>query len=109
MEEDIKNIERVIDYIQLESPIIQGIGNAIYTDSLKKLLKRYKELEEENIKLEGNKIGYQLALKECIPISVIQNKIDELEKLEKGFNMSALITECEIKIEVLQELLDERE
>lgn len=38
--------------------------------------------------------------------SKIKEKIDELEKLEKSFNFSGLITECEIKIEAYKELLE---
>lgn len=135
MEEDIENIERVIDYIQLESPIIQGIGNAIYTDSLKKILKRYKELEEENKKLEKSykieklknvldeeslKEALEEMEKDFIPISVIQNKIDEIRPIVDSYEKQMEndeetdlsyeeVRDYACKIRTLQELLEERE
>jgi hypothetical protein len=150
MEEDIENIERVIDYIQLESPIIQGIGNAIYTDSLKRLIKQYKELENElnqlntyilingiddrlktatQIKIENySEFLHQKRVERLeerikelkdnsIPISVIQNKIDEYREKrnkladghfwdnERNINED---TSLFIAIETLKLLLEER-
>ena len=37
----------------------------------------------------------------------IRDKIKELEEKEKNCNFTGLITECEIKIETLKELLEE--
>ena len=86
--------ERIEDYIKRIESIIKTLSEHIEfedydedvlkeasedKEAIENLLKRYKEMEEENIKLEGNKIGYQLALKECIPISVIQNTLKEID------------------------------
>jgi hypothetical protein len=71
------------------------------------VLKRYKELEERQIwstaTMEDLKTKF-------IPISVIQNKIDEIEESmnkARPFDLS-YIEYCEDRIEVLQELLEER-
>lgn len=88
MEEDIKNVERVIEYIQLESPIVQGLGNAIYTDSLKRLIKGYRELQKEADILMGQNEWYKDYYDcESIPKSKIKEKIEPvIDSLEKdGF------------------------
>lgn len=94
MEEDIKMLEVFIRSIRSdledESPDNWKLAKAI-----ENLLKRYKELEEENKHLkdfideEEERIA-ELSSKNCeleliieqdyIPISVIHNKIDELER-----------------------------
>ena len=43
-----------------------------------------------------------------IPKSKIRDKIKELEEKEKNCNFTGLITECEIKIETLNELLEDK-
>lgn len=86
MEEDINFIRKYMQDYYSEDIAIED--DFKFEKAIENLLKRYKELEEENIKLEGNKIGYQLALKECIPISVIQNKYKEYEWAIKSYDSS---------------------
>lgn len=63
-EEDLENIKRVIDYIQFENKIVQGLGNAIYTDSLKRLLREYKKQSKEIKELNHTNKSYKGKLKE---------------------------------------------
>lgn len=113
MEEDIKNIERVIDYIQLESPIIQGLGNAIYTDSLKRLIKGYRELEEENEELKrlaNNKqwISPCYVAQNYIPKSKVKEKIEELSFETYGLGNQPELWEIKEQIKLLQELMEDK-
>jgi uncharacterized protein YdcH (DUF465 family) len=108
-------------------------------EALENLLKRYKELEENYNKLfdgynkrveeiteleEENKTltdEYMIQkhlinadfLKDYIPISVIQNKIDELlekeNSVEDGIKGLGQILDCRTQVQVLQELLQESE
>ncbi len=95
-----------------------------------KELKTIKGFEEENIEVSkfGEWVGkdyidykfeyenYQRILADSIPISVIQNKIDELDKTYRKIlckeGMSAekfdKLTRIEIEMETLDELLEER-
>ena len=126
MEEDIKILERTIDLAKKT-----GMDITLAT-AIENLLKRYKELEENKVlktikgfeeeNIEVSKFGewvgkdyidykfeyenYQRILANSIPISVIQNKINwhknyEGTVLYKKYNY-------ELIIQVLQELLDER-
>lgn len=108
-EELLKNNE-IIKLIEYKE--IQAIEN---------LINRVKELEEKDELVKycrGTLPKDTIAIMMCnddfcrnfgndfIPKSKIKEKIEELEKLEKGFHFTGLITECETKIEVLQELLE---
>lgn len=52
MEEDIKILENFINHIRVEEKLQYGIG--MYVQAIENLLKRYKELEEENKKLKND-------------------------------------------------------
>jgi hypothetical protein len=74
-------------------------------EQLEKENEFWKEYKEKLDKLDTKDFIFKHELENYIPKSVIREKIEELEKLEKGFNFTGLITECETKIEVLNELL----
>ena len=86
MEKDIKILEEMKFWEGCEVTIDEK-----WCKAFENLLKRYKELEEEhsetNIKILSNAGIYQLGFndgrKSSIPISVIQNILDELDKKEK--------------------------
>ena len=123
MEENIKRVEHLIERCN------QCKSNACITcdicwsevQAIENLLKGYKELEEENKTLTDEyMIQKHLInadfLKDYIPISVIQNKLDKLEHekfkrtqlgvfLLNNFENQRLLAQ----IEVLQELLQESE
>lgn len=135
MEEDIKTVENIIveystqveDYKFFSVPVRLDERDI---EALENLLKRYKELEEENknykkyaviMSTEGLLInGVKFSFNEFIPISVIQNK---LEKLKREFDFYAgrehfewqdgefdgeVCDDIALKIGVLKELLEER-
>ena len=138
MEEDIKTIENIIDtlkfhieYENYEENILDECKRDI--KALENLLKRYKELEEE---LESEKfyhnadkefiqkyhdeaselntkcINLETQLSNSIPISVIQNKIDEIIENANNTRISLFkYDKSEVLYfakDVLQELLEER-
>ncbi len=116
MEEDIKILEDI--------EIIEFTASSIYSNpeivnkSLKNLIKRNKELEEENKKTRYLKaITEETALKNYISTSVIKEKIEKLEeklKHYKEYDKLNLLEKINVdlidaKVEVLQELLKEVE
>ena len=110
MKEDIKRCEELIK--ESHSCWI-GITNQ---KAIENLLKRYKELKADNYEC-NNIISEQIdIIKNSIPISVIQNKIKATEKeiddlMENGdvYNDNvSTYNDLKLKIEVLQELLEER-
>lgn len=124
LNEDIKILENYIynEKETMKELLVQAIEN---------LLKRYKELEEENKERKNNYInpskarisyydtkkGTEVVLEGFIPISVIQNKIDEYREKrnkladghfwdnERNINED---TSLFIAIETLKLLLEER-
>ena len=115
MEEDIKILEEYLEEARDENSFTdcEGLFEDKFFISLDKLLKRYKELEEENKTYIAQLNG--AFNRGFIPISVIQNKIDELEHekfkrtqlgvfLLKNFENQRLLAQ----LQVLQELLEER-
>jgi len=134
MEEDIKeSINKFEEYLEnVKSDDVHK--NSMYNDNygyvtmqftpfsnkdIENLIARYKEVEDKiktlETLLQGNLYEMYLYYKELagkyqansISKDKVKEKIEELSKLEKGFNFTGLITECETKIEVLQELLEE--
>ena len=129
MKEDVKNIEELLK----EAKYTGIYDNNKYLYSVEKLLKRYKDLEEdlENVIKVVNKYGgeqlrkYLMELsrflgnvsidamlgtikREFIPISTIQNILDELDKKIPIAQGEELII-FEAKEDILQELLKRKE
>lgn len=127
MEKDIKILER---YLEKNDISKASFNRFRFLKALESLLKDYKDLhlayelykskcdkwEEENekylIKLtdEEYKRVIENAQKDYIPISVIQNKIDEIkqDKNCKYYDMFLETRDIEETINILQELLEER-
>lgn len=123
MEEDIKILEERVTTLKRhiknyeESDCKTNIYQQLVKEcnALENLIKRYKELEEENKLLtEKADTYYELYWEKCIPISVIQNKIgeyrEENRKLynEEGIIVNERMVKNKLRAEVLQELLEER-
>lgn len=132
MEEDIKILENMLNKESLiyktnkrGNKEIRFEVNSNYYKAMKNLIKAYKELEEENknlkLKERNRAVGkygeievHDLINKtlanDYIPISLVEEKIEELEKeykqeLEKN-SIRAFILKCQI--EILQKLLEKR-
>jgi len=106
MEEDIKILETVVNYRKFDG--IYSTTEVIF-EAIEKLLKEYKEQEEKN------KIIKDAYWNECIPKSLIKEKIEELDKkrikMEKddigvGFTLGKEWSDLKAKIQILKELLN---
>ena len=97
---------------------IEEMKRLFYADRLtaygkRKLIEYYeqriKQLEEENQLLLNSKIGVDLSFDDYIPVSLVKEKIEELEKQRDKVKIFKNIDEydrCVGKIEALQELLE---
>ena len=105
IEEDIKNLQEIINLcneeLDNEDENVTAVLDLVDLKSLRNLINRNKELEEENMQLEAIK---DEAIRrynfESIPVSLVEEKIEELIKEGRHYNAN--------KIEVLQELLEKR-
>lgn len=128
MEEDIKILEElskktIVDILGYSRFVLRSE----YRLPLENLLKRYKELEEKETEkflkvLEDNSkttlvkevMELRAKLQDYVPISVIQNKKNEYEKMLKATYTDPTYSgdnrrrECLEALQVLQELLEER-
>lgn len=116
---DIENLEEIINLINKEldkkDKNVSAILDLKDLLSLRNLIKEYKELEEENIQLEACKdeaiIRYNF---ESIPVSLIEEKIEEFKeeieqlRIERNVTFDSGIYRNQIKIDILQELLEKR-
>ena len=108
MEEDIKAIQEYIEYDKEHRIVTVFDKKPLFRDRLENLLKRYKELEEENKTLKGfvsDVFNSEEITIDSIPISVIQNKLIEAEHYINNVD----VTEGQAMYKVLQELLQESE
>ena len=111
MEQDINKNIRI-----LEESIIQGKYH-LYKKDLKKyvsnVIKAYKELEEKNKKKSIEIICYQEELENRIPVSLVEETIEEYQNNMKLYENEThnIFNENNIRqevITVLQELLEKR-
>ena len=112
--------EKLIKYLEYILDCLENTGNVtLYAETqkeeIKGLLDLYNKQKEEidyykkQNEIKGKLLNTSLneTRKHCISKDKIRDKIKELEKKEKNCNFTGLITECEIKIETLKELLEE--
>ena len=112
MEEDIKVLEEMckqiieeddVDLFETSSPMEIAI-------KIKHLIDRNKELEKENIIIKTAKEEVEELLENSIPISKIQEKIEDLKRyIYTGENapQDFLQYRVKAKIQILEELLEE--
>lgn len=94
----------------------EGIENFVVVrkNNLENLIKAYKELEEENKRKSIEIICYQEELENSIPVSLVEEKIEELKeeieqlRIESNITYDSGIYRNQIKIDILQELLERR-
>ena len=106
MEEDIEGLKRLF------------YANALTQYGKRKLIgyyeQRIKELEEKNKKKSIEIICYQEELENSIPVSLVEEKIEELKeeieqlRIERNVTYDSGIYRNQIKIDILQELLEKR-
>ena len=113
---DIENLEEIINLINKElykkDKNLSAILDLKDLLSLRNLIKEYKELEEENIQLEACKdeaiIRYNF---ESIPVSLVEEKIEEYTKLLKSCNRFSDVDRIKAineRILAYKELLEKR-
>ena len=126
MEEDIKILEEFIKYYESEAISRKFRGTLSISvdqydiDAIEHLIKAYKELEEENQLILNSKIGVDLSFDNYIPKSLVEDKIEEILNNKEyiivfegnaEFPDDATIINAQkyIKLEKMQELIEERE
>ena len=115
---DIENLEEIINLINKEldkkDKNVSAILDLKDLLSLRNLIKEYKELKEENQQLEAIK---DEAIRrynfESIPVSLVEEKIEELNKQYDFYNSDRRETKSIAKgyyiaIQKLEELLEKR-
>lgn len=123
MEKDIKNLQEIINLcneeLDNEDENVTAVLDLVDLKSLRNLINRNKELEEENriFALEGSRVRLKIHIdKNYIQVSLVEEKIEELNEYYKKEIYPSLInwsdvdiTECyDVMIEILQELLEKR-
>lgn len=100
----IENLEEIINLINKEldkkDKNVSAILDLKDLLSLRSLIKAYKELEEENQLLLNSKIGVDLSFDDYIPVSLVEEKIEELNKQYDFYNEV-----IEEKLKVLQKAI----
>lgn len=116
----IENLEEIINLINKEldkkDKNVSAILDLKDLLSLRNLIKEYKKLEEENIQLEACKDEVIRRYNfESIPVSLVEEKIAELKeeieqlRIERNVTYDSGIYRNQIKIDILQELLESEE
>lgn len=116
MKQDIEKIENLIkkcDKCKLKECINCEISwNEV--QAIKRFHKAYKELEEKNKKKSIEIICYQEELENSIPVSLVEEKIEEINKLiteaqKESGSASKEYTIYVYQKDILQELLESEE
>lgn len=104
---EIEILENVEPYGLIKQNEYDFVNKELYIQAQNNLIKAYRELEEANKRKSIEIICYQEELENSIPVSLVEEKIEELkEDIKKGKTRYPYILEH--KIEVLQELLERR-
>lgn len=96
----------------LENLLEEGFEAMCYPEAqaIEHLIQAYKELEEENKQLEAIKDEVIRRYNfESIPVSLVEEKIEELKEEKHCFYSDYAIEERNNKIQVLQELLEKED
>ena len=117
---DIENLEEIINLINKEldkkDKNVSAILDLKDLLSLRNLIKEYKELEERNSLLIQKNISYKRNIDDLnhnnIPVSLVKEKIEELDKeklkYDNDLRIYTLRNTFDFQKEVLQELLEKR-
>lgn len=119
--EELKNIFLSLKYHGYINDVKKDISTDGVINAIENILKgrqqdeeKIKELEEKNKKKSIEIICYQEELENSIPVSLVEEKIEELNKLleedlqdERKINSNRFIIICQCK-SCLQELLEKR-
>lgn len=97
MEEDINNLIEELTNVRPDELSTEGLK---LFNKINEIIDINKELEEEYRIILNSKVGVDLSFDDYIPVSLVEEKIEELIKEGRHYNAN--------KIEVLQELLEKR-
>lgn len=113
IEEDIKFIDEMVKeyntYGDLDNPDYEDTDR-IYK-AIENILKKIKELEEENKLLLNGKVGVDLSYDDYIPRQKVEEKIEELKKhynTDNNIRIYTLKNSYELQATILQELLEDK-
>lgn len=109
MEQDInKNIKILERMLKIEKECLHYDVSQDEIRALEHLIKAYKELEEKNKKKSIEIICYQEELENSIPVSLVEEKIEELNRKIKYEDNEKVIIWLHKQRKILQELLEKR-
>lgn len=95
-----QDINKLIEELTKARPDELSTEGLKLFNKINEIIDKNKELEEKNKKKSIEIICYQEELENSIPVSLVEEKIEELIKEGRHYNAN--------KIEVLQELLEKR-
>lgn len=114
MEQDInKNIKILERMLKIEKECLHYDVSQDEIRAIEHLIKAYKDLEEKNKKNLIEIICYQEELENSIPVSLVEETIEDYKKRMRYYEDEHIIVDdeyykYETKVEVLQELLEKR-
>lgn len=103
---DIEILENLIRHIRFNEPLHYGIS--LYIEALEHLIKAYKELEEFKKQVTEIENTNFIKYKNYIPVSLVEEKIEELNRKIKYEDNEKVIIWLHKQRKVLQELLEKR-
>lgn len=108
MEEDIKILEEMIKKANVENADMNDIFYGEHIQAIENLISRNKELEKYEKYYETERVIW--SRKDYIPKSKVREKIEEYKNMrDKKFDyLSIMYNKLDLVVQVLEELLEER-
>lgn len=103
MEEDINKLIEELTNVRPDELSIEGLK---LFNKINEIIDINKELEEEYRIILNSKVGVDLSFDDYIPVSLVEEKIEELK--ENGYWNYLEERDLETTIGILQELLEKR-
>ena len=109
-----QDINKLIEELTKARPDELSTEGLKLFNKINEIIDKNKELEEKNKKKSIEIICYQEELENSIPVSLVEEKIEELKeeieqlRIERNVTYDSGIYKNQIKIDILQELLEKR-